>query len=1306
MTPVLLERIHMGDPIKTLLSASIKVLEQGAFQEFNLLFLPLFHSRFACLERHGGTADGKTRSGTPDLIVTNTDGSTLCVQCSVDKTYWTKPAKINEWKPIDDIIKCEGDLPNIKEIVLCASQEIPTNSARVKSDIKSCAKEYTNAEITILSISNYEEETRNDTLKYMEVIKRFCQDLYKILSKENKHTELLESLDGLQRKIDELSEKNNFAETNVQVDKAKQPIVPVKQIHKPQENRRVTNFLATELEDSLEKLNIFFKSEADGIKDIQKGRNYGRAIERYESLLSKADTKIDDETIIGIYADCALCSINIDDIESANDWLCKAEKIETNDKRIHAIRGFYYYELGNKEIAKKYADNALIIDTFYHLALVLKTGIELEEGTNGKRILYKYFLDKEGNLKTGFKQEHMPVIYRSIGQCYALDNELNDAIEYFERSLALDPLDDGTCSLVGTAYLNKALGDNTQLIDFNEQLSTEEEKLVRKAIGSFSKALELAARCNNIKRHISTSANLSMCYMLLGEYDEAYDISGVPGTSITEYESLLKSKAAAAYYKGFFSEAVELLSKIQNITCQDITHKVLALLHSDKEDKENEALALIEDSLSNESYKIEDLDFLRNLKFEILYSLKDIKRTEEVLRELEISTLPDWQKEKARGGYCELMNDNEGADKHYKMVLKHVDITISVKIVIADYYYKIEDYKTCFNICSTIPIESIKSSVFTFKFLFHILIVSSFNISKLDKCREYVAYGKQQGIEDSYLNEISASFYWQDDELEMARDELSVLLDLEANVKNHILFSNYALVSFMLGEFGIAKEYVSLSEKISGFYDNTDIVRNCIVILTVIGDKPEAKRILKKALNIKFEDKDDNIHKFAGGFYLRENNANLFTEYAIEFNKKHGDTEWLWKKDIKKVEEELRTIFSERIRYSVEIIKNYLRSPLPLVFLPSLLWKREIIHLWRFNREYGLPIFLESGNHKELKSEVSVLSKNKSILIDYTALLTLQEAGMEYLWLLDNNFDEIFIYRPMYLQMLNELMSEEHDGLRQIINFISKSKKIKFIKKVKVKKLNIQDKDFSKIIQEEYCGLFQVAKGNRMILLLGESRLRGFARGLGIESCGIRSLLEYAEQNDTIDNHDKQTAISNWIKKGCQFVSFNRGTLEYIYTQYSREESKTIFKRLSDQIFLSGSQIETFMKVYCEFINKNICIVSDSQIIKNFIEKTISDIKILTFRARVFYIYPLLNRDNVLTDIDKITLISVHYIYLLSLTIYASAIDEALRSEYIEVIKKEANLAFWAATSEFNSKSLIRRILEKAKQESVKKRVA
>ncbi|MFZ3136379.1 MAG: AAA family ATPase [Thermodesulfovibrionales bacterium] len=173
----------MGDAVKTLLSTSIKVLEQGAFQEFCLQYLPLFDGKFLSLERHGGTADGKTRAGTPDLIKTHPDGSHTCVQCSVEKDYWQKPTNIEEWKPIQDIIKCVKNVSNISEIVLCSSQEIPTNQPNIKSEILQQSKKFLHdAQTEILSLSNFEEEIRSHLLKYSELLKKFCPDLFEYMS--------------------------------------------------------------------------------------------------------------------------------------------------------------------------------------------------------------------------------------------------------------------------------------------------------------------------------------------------------------------------------------------------------------------------------------------------------------------------------------------------------------------------------------------------------------------------------------------------------------------------------------------------------------------------------------------------------------------------------------------------------------------------------------------------------------------------------------------------------------------------------------------------------------------------------------------------------------------------------------------------------------------------------------------------------------------------------------------------------------------------------------------------------------------
>lgn len=173
----------MGDVIKTIISSSLKALEQGALQDFCLSFLPIFDSRFNGLERHGGTASGKTRAGTPDLLKTDPDGSHICVQCSAEQDYWSKPKKnINAWKPIKDIDECVSKIKNIKEIVLCSSQEIPTNLPNAKANIISYVKNIDNKiVVTLFSISNFEEEL-SVSRKYLAIIRKYFPDLYEVIS--------------------------------------------------------------------------------------------------------------------------------------------------------------------------------------------------------------------------------------------------------------------------------------------------------------------------------------------------------------------------------------------------------------------------------------------------------------------------------------------------------------------------------------------------------------------------------------------------------------------------------------------------------------------------------------------------------------------------------------------------------------------------------------------------------------------------------------------------------------------------------------------------------------------------------------------------------------------------------------------------------------------------------------------------------------------------------------------------------------------------------------------------------------------
>ena len=316
------------------------------------------------------------------------------------------------------------------------------------------------------------------------------------------------------------------------------------------------------------------------------------------------------------------------------------------------------------------------------------------------------------------------------------------------------------------------------------------------------------------------------------------------------------------------------------------------------------------------------------------------------------------------------------------------------------------------------------------------------------------------------------------------------------------------------------------------------------------------------------------------------------------------------------------------------------------------------------------------GNPKELGNETSLLTGKSAIIVDYTALLALQEAGTEYLWLLDKIFDEIIIYRPMFLCMLNELVSEEHEGLREILSFISATNKIKFLPRVETNPKDYQDKDLYNLVPEAYRGFFKIAKEKRVPLLIGESRLRGLAINSGISSCGIRAFCEYAKNKKVIEEQEIDRAIINFIKKDAQFISFNRETIDYLHKQYPEKEFKAVFNKLSDQILLPHSELETFTNVYLGFISKFIApTVFDSKV-AYLIEKTISDVKKLTSKALALEMFPSLNKNN-LPPMNKINLVCAGYIFKLLKIIYLSKISNELKDKYIKIVEQNANLAYW-----------------------------
>ncbi len=173
----------MSNYIISIINETIKSMEQGEFQCFCLDFLPVYDSKYKGLKRFGHNARGKTRKGTPDILLTLEDGKIIAIECSTEKNYWKQKEDFNKWKPCKDINKCiEKCKNNLKEIILCSNQEQPTSKPDIDSKIIKFARNKTFAKITIFDCAKIENilSTNLKIPSFKLIYENYFPDLYEI----------------------------------------------------------------------------------------------------------------------------------------------------------------------------------------------------------------------------------------------------------------------------------------------------------------------------------------------------------------------------------------------------------------------------------------------------------------------------------------------------------------------------------------------------------------------------------------------------------------------------------------------------------------------------------------------------------------------------------------------------------------------------------------------------------------------------------------------------------------------------------------------------------------------------------------------------------------------------------------------------------------------------------------------------------------------------------------------------------------------------------------------------------------------
>src|SRR5712691_7040708 len=103
----------MNPELRVLMETSLETFEGGLFQDFCLDLLPIYHPRFKSLARLGHTASGKTRAGTPDLLVTAPLRLALALsrfsKCNLDVLHRRAAGDLSEAEQLFSLCLAAGD---------------------------------------------------------------------------------------------------------------------------------------------------------------------------------------------------------------------------------------------------------------------------------------------------------------------------------------------------------------------------------------------------------------------------------------------------------------------------------------------------------------------------------------------------------------------------------------------------------------------------------------------------------------------------------------------------------------------------------------------------------------------------------------------------------------------------------------------------------------------------------------------------------------------------------------------------------------------------------------------------------------------------------------------------------------------------------------------------------------------------------------------------------------------------------------------------------------------------------------------
>ena len=371
-------------------------------------------------------------------------------------------------------------------------------------------------------------------------------------------------------------------------------------------------------------------------EDHQTHRKFQEAIEIYSDLLSKNPPS---NILYVVNLNLAICYLNQSQVESYRElskkYLDRATELLEHgaEEKIHLVEAWYYLDLDDFDKARSSVDKALEINPDYAKAIDVLSFLRDRNGEDLTELINETYLNEDGSLKEIFAKKTSSLC--AVGQLYLRNHDNDSAIQYLLEANDREPENIIALSLLGDAYLFKAIGNSDPkgltVAEVNYENLTQ-------AIKYYEQTLAQAGHVNvpdGIKPFL---INYATALYFSGKYNEAYEKVHKAIEDGIEQDELFLVKARVETATGAYEKAYDSYDSLSS--GKQYFEKAFTYLADKKYD---DCITHLKGILSNTKTSDEDRVICNEILADSLVSAKQFEQAHTLLIQMHKDGKSSWR---------------------------------------------------------------------------------------------------------------------------------------------------------------------------------------------------------------------------------------------------------------------------------------------------------------------------------------------------------------------------------------------------------------------------------------------------------------------------------------------------------------------------------------------------------------------------------------------------------------------------------------------------------------------------------------